>query len=218
MGVRANRRELMKKSILLVILPVLIVLGTVLSDGCTTLKRLAYEGLGRDDWQQPERVISALGIQQGETIADLGAGSGYFTFRLADATGSSGTVYAADVDRGIVEYLNQRAREGGYKNVRGILSESDDPLLPPHGIDLIFSCNTYHHLKRRVDYFTNMRKYLRDGGRVAIIDFSGKTWFQRLLGHITPVEVIKFEMEAAGYRLKDEHDFLSKQGFLVFSK
>lgn len=208
----------MKKSILLVILPLLIVLGVVLSDGCTTLKRLAYEGLGRDDWQQPERVINTLGIQPGEDIADLGAGGGYFTFRLAEATGSSGTVYAADLDRGMVDYLNQRAQEDGYKNIKAILSESDDPLLPQQGVDLIFSCNTYHHLKKRVDYFTNMSKYLRDGGRVAIIDFAGKTWVQRLLGHITPVEIIKFEMEAAGYRLKDEHDFLSKQGFLVFSR
>ena len=208
----------MKKSILLVILPLLMVLGAAMSDGCTTLKRLAYEGLGRDDWQQPERVINALGIQQGEVIADLGAGGGYFTFRLADATGSSGTVYAADVDREMVEYLNRRAQEGGYNNIRGILSKPDDPLLPQHGVDLIFSCNTYHHLKRRVDYFTNMSKYLRDGGRVAIIDFAGKTWFQRLLGHITSVEIINFEMEAAGYRRKDEHDFLSKQSFLVYSK
>ena len=69
-----------------------------------------------------------------------------------------------------------------------------------------------------MDYFANVRKYLHDGGRIAIIDFAGKTWFQRLFGHITPVEVIRFEMEAAGYRLVDEYDFLSKQGFLVFAK
>lgn len=207
----------MKKSLLLVILTLPIVLGAVLSDGCTALKRFAYEGLGRDDWQQPERVISALGIQRGEDIADLGAGGGYFTFRLADATGSSGTVYAVDVDRGMVEHLTQRAQEDGYKNVKAILSEYHDPLLPQDGVDLIFSCNTYHHLKKRVDYFANIRKYLRDGGRVAIIDFAGKTWFQRLFGHTTPVEIIRSEMVAAGYRLNDEHDFLDKQGFLVFS-
>ena len=204
----------MKRSLIFVILTLLI----VLSDGCTTLKRFGYEGFGRDNWQQPERVISALGIQQGEDIVDLGAGGGYFTFRLADATGSSGTVYAADVDRGMVDYLNQRAEEEGYKNVKAILGKYHDPLLPQHGVDLIFSCNAYHHLKKRVDYFTNLRKYLRDGGRVAIIDFAGTTWFQRLFGHITPVKVIRFEMEAAGYRLADEYDFLSKQGFLVFTK
>ena len=208
----------MKRSLILAILSLLVVLGILLSDGGTTFKRFAYEGIDRDTWQQPERVISTLRIQPGEDIVDLGAGGGYFTFRLADATGLSGTVYAADVDRGMVEHLNQRAQEKEYKNVMTILSGNDDPLLPQNGVDLIFSCNTYHHIKKRADYFANVRKYVHDGGRIAIIDFAGKTWFQRLFGHITPVEVIRFEMEAAGYRLVDEYDFLSKQGFLVFAK
>ncbi len=208
----------MKRSLILAILSLLVVLGILLSDVGATLKRFAYEGIGRDPWQQPERVISTLRIQPGEDIVDLGAGGGYFTFRLADATGLSGTVYAADVDRGMVEHLNQRAQEKEYKNVKTILSGDDDPLLPQNGVDLMFSCNTYHHIKKRVDYFANVRNYLHDGGRIAIIDFAGKTWFQRLFGHITPVEVIRFEMEAAGYCLADEYDFLSKQGFLVFAK
>jgi predicted methyltransferase len=127
---------MMNRSLIFVILTLLIVLSVVLCDGWTTLKRFAYEGLGRDNWQQPERVISTLGIQLGEDIADVGAGGGYFTFRLADATGSSGTVYAADVDRGMVEYLKQRAEEEGCKNVKAILSEYHDPLLPQNGVVL----------------------------------------------------------------------------------
>ncbi len=206
----------MRKMVIVAMLTFLVILSISLANGCTTFKRWSYEGVGRDDWQQPAQVMETLGIQPEQDIADLGAGGGYFTFRLAEATGSGGTVYAVDVDEGMVDYLDQRAKEEGYMNVETILGNYDDPLLPPEGVDLIFTCNTYHHLKTRVDYFNNIRKYLRDGGRIAIIDFAGKTWFQRLLGHTTPAEVIRAEMVTAGYRLTGEHEFLSKQNLLIF--
>jgi ubiquinone/menaquinone biosynthesis C-methylase UbiE len=187
------------------------------SSGCTDLKRLAYEGFDRDTWQKPEQVIDSLHIQFGDTVADLGAGSGYFTHRLADAVSPDGKVYAVDVDEGMLEYLKERMTEEGRKNVEAVLAEYHDPLLPTSGVDLIFTCNTYHHLKDRVTYFTKVRKYLREGGRVAIMDFNGEGWFQQLFGHFTPREIIISEMEAAGYQLQAEHDFLSSQVFLVFS-
>ncbi len=191
-------------------------LSLVLGSGCAQCKRFAYEGFGRDRSQQPERVIAALGIEPGDRVADLGAGGGYFTFRLADAVGSTGRVYAIDVDPDMVDYLRQRAADG-YRNVEVIQAATDDPGLPAESIDLLFTCNTYHHLADRADYFARAKAALRPGGRVAIIDMNGTGWFSWLFGHSTAPDTIRSEMEAAGYRLEQQHDFLSQQGFFVFA-
>ena len=194
-----------------------LLIGLLLLAGCTTLKRCAYEGIGRDSWQQPEKVIQSLNIRPGEHVADLGSGGGYFTFRLAQAVGPDGKVYAVDVDEALNRDLLQRAQKEGYKNISVIQARPDDPLLPEGGIDLIFTSNTFHHIQNRAGYFANARKYLRLNGRVAIIDFNQEGWIQSL-GHYTPADVIKKEMESAGYRLQREFDFLAKQNFLIFTK
>jgi predicted methyltransferase len=185
--------------------------------GCTDLKRFAYEGFGRDRWQHADQVVRALDIQPGSRVADLGAGGGYFTFRLADAVGPEGIVYAVDIDDGMIRYLERRARREGRANVRTILAAPDDPRLPAGGVDLVFTCNTYHHLGDRVTYFARLRESLRPDGRVAIIDSTGVGLFHRLFGHATPADTIRREMEAAGYRLEVPHDFLDRQSFLVFA-
>ena len=191
-----------------------------LGDGCTAFKRWAYgEGASRDAWQQPERVIQVLAVRPGQRIADLGAGGGYFTFRLGDAVGNTGKVYAVDIDPGMIAYVQRRASEDGYRNVEVILAAPDDPRLPQDGVDLIFTCDTYHHLKDRTAYFARLKKYLRPGSRVAIIDHSGTTGlFVRLFGHFTSSSAIRSEMEAAGYTLEHEYSFLPRQNFLVFSR
>ena len=193
-----------------------LVLIALVCGGCNALKRTAYEGFDRNEWQHPEEIRS-LGLLAGDHVADLGSGSGYFTVRLASAVGSTGKVYAVDVDREMNDYVVKRAQEEGYNNVEVILAEYDDPLLPESGVDLIFTCNTYHHLENRVQYFANVRKHLRPNGRVAIVDFNGEGWFQKIFGHWTAGEVIQKEMEEAGYVLQREFTFLPKQFFLVFS-
>lgn len=197
-------------------LQVATVLVVAFCAGCTQLKRFAYEGWGRDKWQQPDRVIQSLQIQPGERVADLGSGGGYFTFRLAKAVGPTGQVYAVDVDKGLNDYIAGRARDEGFANISVILAKYDDPSLPVDGVDLIFTSNTYHHLENRVAYFRNARKYLRPGGGVAIIELAGKGWFDSWFGHWTSAATIREEMEAAGYRLQHEFTFLPRQFFLVF--
>lgn len=184
---------------------------------CTNLKRFAYEGFWRDRWQHPGQAIRVLEIQTGQHIADLGSGSGYFTFRLADAVGPNGKVYAVDVDQGMNKYMEKQARKRGYPNIEVILAQHHDPLIPGDGVDLIFTCNTYHHIKDRVAYFSQTRRCLKPSGRIAIMDFNGKEWFQKILPHFTASEVIKKEMESAGYHLQHEFNFLPRQHFLVFS-
>jgi ubiquinone/menaquinone biosynthesis C-methylase UbiE len=185
--------------------------------GCTTLKRWAYEGIGRDRWQRPDEVLRALAIPAGAQVADLGAGGGYFTFRLAAAAGPTGRVYAVDVDPGMVDYLRERAAREGARTVVPVLATADDARLPAASVDLLFTCNTYHHLTDRAAYFTRLRPVLRGGGRVAVVEYDGRGLFGRLFGHATPADEIRREMAAAGYRVVGVHDFLPRQSFLVFA-
>jgi arsenite methyltransferase len=189
----------------------------VLLAGCAQLKQCAYEGVNRDDWQQPQKVIAALNIRPGDRVADLGSGGGYFTFRLAEAVGPGGRVYAVDIDRDMVDLIAKRVKQETLSNIEPVLAKSDDPLLPKTGVDLIFTSNTYHHIDKRIAYFANLRKYLRPGGRVAIIDFDRRSWFIGLFRHYTPKEFIKPEMEQAGYSVQHDLGFLDRQSFLIFT-
>jgi len=186
--------------------------------GCAHLKQCAYQGVNRDDWQQPQRVIESLQIRPGAMVADLGAGGGYFTFRLAKAVGPAGKIYAVDVDREMIDLIAEQAKKESANQVETIVAKPDDPLLPATGVDLIFTVNTYHHFDNRVTYFANQRKYLRPGGRIAVIDFDRRAWLEGLLCHYTPSEFIKREMEQAGYVLQQEFDFLDRQSFLIFAR
>lgn len=193
------------------------VAGLSLIAGCSSWKQLAYEGFGRDEWQQPDRVIEVLAIEPGSKIADLGAGSGYFTFDLAAATGPDGVVYAVDVDPDMIELLDEKAAEAGTTNVRTLLAEPDDPGLPDGEIDLVFTSNTYHHIENQPEYFARLATDLAPGGRIAILDLRPDAgWFQRWFGHATDAAQIRDEMRTAGYELEDEQDFVERQSFLIF--
>ena len=190
-----------------------LVLGLALAGaGCTTAKRVMYEGFGRDEWQQPDRVVSDLALAPGASVADLGSGGGYFTFRLARAVGPSGRVYAVDVDRGMNEHVAGAADEQGLANVTTVLAAADDPRLP-EPVDLVFTSNTYHHLENSAAYFRAVReRHLAPGGRVAIVEYRPD-----VTGHSTARETIVQEMTAAGFRLVKAFDYLERQHFLVFA-
>jgi arsenite methyltransferase len=201
--------------VLLLVVVVAVVLGFLFR---TELKRWGYEGWGRDGWQQPNRVLAALELAPGQRVADIGSGGGYFTFRFARAVGPEGRVFAADVDAEMNDYVAQRAAELGLENIETILAATDDPRLPTDGVDLIFICNTYHHLGDRIAYFRGLRRYLRPGGRVAIVDFRRDSNFLiRWSGHFTDADEMRRELKAAGYSPVANHDFLSRQHFLVFA-
>jgi len=190
-------------------LPALVALALVVS-GCGAIKRYAYSGIGRDSQQQPERVVAALALAPGAQVADLGAGGGYFTFRLADAVGPTGRVYAVDIDPDMLEYLADRVRDEGRANVEVVEAAPDDSRLPAASVDLVFLCNTYHHLSERVTYFEALRARLRPGGRVAIVEY-------RTGNHGTSPDLIRGELTRAGYAEVKEETFLSEQSFLIFT-
>ena len=181
---------------------------------CGAWKRFAYSGPGRDDWQQPARVIQTLALEPGARVADLGAGGGYFTFRLADAVGPSGVVYAVDVDPDMLDYLRGRAQDEQRANVVVIEAAYDDPKLPEAGVDLVLVVNTYHHLEQRTAYFERVKRGLRPGGRLALIELREGGF---PAGHFTTPETIRSELEAAGYVQSASYDFLEKQSFLIFT-
>jgi len=176
-------------------------------------------GLSRDAFSQPERVLAELAIGPGARVADLGAGDGYFAFRLADAVGSAGRVYAVEVDEGSLCRLRERALAGAYAQVEVVEGASDDPRLPDAAIDLVLLSSVYHHLEDRVAYFARLRADLAPGGRVAIVEprASWASWWLLLPpGHGVAVPAMREEMAAAGYRSVASHDFLPAHSFEVF--
>ena len=191
-----------------------LVLALFAAAACGPFKRAVYDDFGdRDEWQQPQKVIDSLRIKPGDTIADLGAGSGYFTFRLSTATGPGGNVYAVDVDASMTEFIDIRAQELNRGNVKTILSEPANPKLPADGVDLIFICNTYHHLEDRIAFFKKLKESVGLNGRVAIVELKDGEGF---LGHETPAATIETEMAQAGYELQEKFDFLTKQNFMIY--
>jgi ubiquinone/menaquinone biosynthesis C-methylase UbiE len=185
------------------------------ASACGWSKRFAYSGVGRDEWQQPARVIETLALPQGAKVADLGAGGGYFTFRLADAVGPDGVVYAVDVDPDMLSYVRDRAEDEGRANVVVIEAAYDDPKLADASVDLVLVVNTYHHLENRTAYFERVKRALRPNGRLAIVELKAGGF---PAGHFTAPETIASELEAAGYAQSASYDFLDRQSFLVFTR
>lgn len=170
----------------------------------------------RDAWQKPREVIAALGLQPGMAVADLGAGTGYFSRHLFEAVGDTGAVFAVDTEPNLVAHLRKRA-EKEHTGVIPVLASFDNPRLPAARLDLVLVVDTYHHINDRLTYFRNLQRALTPGGRVAIID-----WHKRALPVGPPVEhklaraQVLEEMNAAGYDLAQEVSILPYQYFVVF--
>jgi ubiquinone/menaquinone biosynthesis C-methylase UbiE len=171
----------------------------------------------RDEFQKPMEVVTALDLKEGEVIADIGSGSGYFTFRFAHHVGDKGRVFAVDVSPDMIVYVNRRIRDLKLRNVTTILAAPDDPLLVDSSIDRFFFCEVWHHIENRPAYLALIKKMLKPGGQVIMVDFQ-----KRELPVGPPVsmkisrEDLLKEMEGAGFYVIKEHNFLPYQYFLVF--
>jgi ubiquinone/menaquinone biosynthesis C-methylase UbiE len=168
----------------------------------------------RDVWQMPDRVIATLNLKPGQIVADIGAGTGYFAVRLAKSTAAP-KVYAVDIEPSMVSYLRERAAQEGLKNITPLQASADQPNLP-EAVDLVLIVDTYHHIGDRETYFGKLRKFIRPGGRIAIIDFTEDSPEGPPKEFRFPAEKFKSEMEAAGYKLAAQYDFLPRQRFLIF--
>lgn len=166
----------------------------------------------RDSWQKPHEVVTALRLKPTETVADIGAGSGYFTRRFAM---HAGKVYAVDIDAKLLEL----AMKNAPKNLEAVLAAPDDPKLPAASVDTIFFCDVLHHIERRADYYPKLAKALKPGGRIVVIEFYKKPL------PLGPPESMKIseadligELQAAGFRKTTSFDFLPYQYFMVFER
>ena len=172
----------------------------------------------RAEWQKPSELVAALGIRGGQSVADLGAGTGYFSRYLAAAVGERGTVFAVETEPNMVARLRERSESERTANVVPILASFDNPRLPPAAVDLVLVVDTYHHIDDRLAYLRRLARVLRRGGRIAIVD-----WEKRDLpvgppmDHKLAREQVITEMESAGYELRDAPAVLPYQYVLIFA-
>jgi cyclopropane fatty-acyl-phospholipid synthase-like methyltransferase len=174
-----------------------------------------FDASGRDERLQINRVMDMLGIEPGKNVADIGAGSGWFTVRAARRVTGSGTVYAVDINPEAIHYIDQRAKKERLQNVKTILSKPDDAVVPAGSVDAVLLLKTYHEVAHPVVLLRNLRSSLRPGARVGIIDRNGNGE-----NHGVGKEVVVREAAQAGYELRDSQDFVKADGmdyFLIFT-
>jgi ubiquinone/menaquinone biosynthesis C-methylase UbiE len=177
------------------------------------------ESPDRDEWQQPDRIMDALGIADGSVVADIGAGGGWFTIRLASRVQQNGLVYAEDVQPEMLDSISRRVTDQQLRNVRMTLGTNDDPRLPP-GLHAALMVDLYPQLGDPITFLRNIAKSLAPDGRLGIVDFKtdgaggpGPPLDQRL-----GPDVVKRHAAQAGLRLIKEETFLRYQYFLIFGK
>jgi SAM-dependent methyltransferase len=173
-----------------------------------------FDSPGRDQRLQINRVMDILGIANGKSVADIGAGSGWFTVRAAKRIGEGGKVYAVDINPEAIRYINDRAVKEHLQNVKTILSKPDDPLLPADSVDAVLMLKTYHEIARPIVLLQNLRAALRPGAKIGVIDRNGNGE-----DHGIGKDVVIREASMAGYKLAAQYDFVKGDKmdyFLVF--
>ncbi len=173
-----------------------------------------FESKDRDEKLQVQRVMDILHIHPGANVADIGAGSGWFSVRAAKRAVPGGTVYAEDINPDSIAYIDNRVHHENIPNVKTILGSEDDPKLPESTIDAVLIMKTYHEIARPQLLLQNLKKSLRDGARIGIIDKNGNGE-----DHGIARDVVIQELSKAGYSLLEQHDFVKGDGqdyFLVF--
>lgn len=177
----------------------------------------------RDAWAKPDEVVEALAISSpDQVVADIGAGSGYFSRRLAKKV-PQGKVYAVDVDTDFKRYIEEHRDSWGTPNVEPRLAMYENPLLPAGEIDLVFVSNTYAFIRDRAAYFEHVHTALKPGGRLAVIEFRKDASCEQEETCPQPNQRVSkdtalSELTSLGFTLETEHDFLPHQYFLVLRK
>ena len=177
------------------------------------------EAPDRDLWQRPDQIMDAMGIADASVVADIGAGSGWFTIRLARRVGPQGLVYAEDVQPEMINAITRRVQREGLTNVRAVRGQNSDPRLPPGSLDAVLVVDAYHEVEDRGTMLANLARALKPQGRIGVIDFKldgtgpGPAPDER----VSPDVVVK-DAAKAGLRLVRQEPFLQYQYFLIFGK
>jgi ubiquinone/menaquinone biosynthesis C-methylase UbiE len=177
-----------------------------------------FENAERDVWQKPDEVVKQLQLRPGDVVADIGAGTGYFTRRFAAAVEPQGKAVGLDIESTMVTHINEEAQKRGLTNLSARQVLPNDPQLEPRSVDVVFICDTYHHMQERVAYARLLAQALKPGGRVVIVDFQ-----KRPLPLGPPMEwklapeTVTEEFHQAGFQLARSVEFLPYQYFLEFT-
>jgi ubiquinone/menaquinone biosynthesis C-methylase UbiE len=180
-----------------------------------------FEREGREIYDRRGEIVAAIGLGPGHDVADVGAGTGLFTPLLAEAVGPQGTVYAVDIVPEFVEHVRARAAALGLENVRPVLCSERSVELPPASLDRAFLCDTYHHLEYPAATMASLRRALRPGGEMLVVDFErnpgeSSDW---ILEHVRAGrEVVRGEIEAAGFRHLETIDMLEENWVMRFAR
>lgn len=184
-----------------------VLLGLVL---LCTLAQPTHAQESREDWQRVPAVFSALAISEGSDVADVGAGSGWFTERLSREVGASGQVFAVDIAEDAIRDLRQLVAEESLDNVEIIHSEPDDPELPPRSVDAALLVNTYHHFDHPQAMLAGLLEALRPGGRLVIIDMEAEdpdaSREEQMEEHELDIELVLSDLRQAGFEVVERDD------------
>jgi predicted methyltransferase len=173
-----------------------------------------FEDASRAENLQVDRVMDVLGITEGKSVADLGAGSGWFTVRAAKRVGPKGQVFAVEINQEFIDHINTRARNEGFSNIKTVLGKPDDPMLTARSVDAVLILKTYHEIAEPVALMKKLKNSLKKGGMVGIIDRDGNG-----ADHGLDAATVIAELKQAGFALKEQYDFVKPDKmdyFLVF--
>lgn len=180
-----------------------------------------FERPGREVYDKRHDIVSELHLKPGMAVADIGAGTGFYTRLFAKQVGNTGRVYAVDISQNFIKNILRTAKTHGLNNIEGIVSTQQDSRLPANSVDLIFVCDTYHHFEYPQAILASIHQALRPDGQLIIIDFRkqhgvSSTW---VMSHVRTNEAgVISEVESAGFRLTEKSQLLDDNFFLKFTK
>jgi len=173
----------------------------------------------RDLEENPDRAIDVLKLEKGSTVADVGAGSGYMTVKLAKKVGPQGKVYANDIQQGMLDLLSKRVTKSKLTNVSTVLGTQDDPKLPADTLDLVIMVDVYHELSQPQVMLRHIRDSLKPGGRLVLLEYRKEDPDIPIRPeHKMSVADAKLEVEAEGFKLTKTNEDLPRQHILIFTK
>ena len=181
-----------------------------------------FETESREVYAERKKIAAACGLKPGMTVADVGAGTGLYTRLFAQAVGDGGQVYAVDIAAKFLEHIRKTCRQAGLHNVTPVLCNEDSVDLPPHSVDLAFICDTYHHFEYPQKTLASLRRALKPGGKLIVVDFirvpgQSSTW---ILNHVRAgQDVVEKEITAAGFHKTGEvKGFLKETYMIIFTR
>lgn len=180
-----------------------------------------FERPGREVYDKREAVVAALELKSGMTVADLGAGTGFYTFLFAQQVGNSGQIYAVDISKNFIEHIQHEARSRGLHNIEGIVNTQQSTQLPVEALDLVFVCDTYHHFEYPQAMLASIHQALRQKGQLVIIDFRKQSGLSSgwVMSHVRADETAVInEVETAGFKLVEQSTLFHENYFLKFVK